>query len=65
MCLKFKLKSNISTQEIKIRVSLIQETRRDEIQNYQHIRDEPEIEGRETRRDRDRKNEKSSPLIHT
>ncbi len=53
MCLKFKLKSNISTQEIKIRVSLIQETRRDE----------PEIEGRETRRDRDRKNEKSSPLM--
>ncbi len=44
MCLKFKLKSNISTQEIKIRVSLIQETRRDDIQNYQHIRDEPEIE---------------------
>jgi hypothetical protein len=36
----FKFKFNINTQEIKIRVSLIRETRRDEIQNYQHIRDE-------------------------
>jgi hypothetical protein len=42
MCPKLKINANISTQRIKIRVSLIQETRRDEteIQKFKEIRDE-------------------------
>jgi hypothetical protein len=51
MCPKLKINANISTQRIKIRVSLIQETRRDEteIQKFKEIRDESEIQPRETR----------------